>query len=201
MSYVRHNRVPGQGEEEIMSLTKRAILASAVLLGGIGTVGMSQVHAQMAMSGGGRSLGGYGATAISSYYSAGSSTYIPYSGNAHGFIPYRGGSAGGLGAQPIPRRLSQTSIGGVMMADTPIGGASLSGGMGGDARSGMSMGARSARGRQMLMPFGYEGGIGMGGMATMSGGMGRRPMSTGPGFGYPFRMPMNLGGSSSMAMP
>ena len=86
------------------------------------------------------------------------------------------------------------------MAQTPIGGASLAGGMGG---GGMSMGARPGRGRTVLMPFGYEGGIGMGGMTTMAGGMGGRQMATptGPGFGYPFRMPMSLGGSSSMSMP
>ena len=101
----------------------------------------------MAMSGsGGRSLGGYGASTISSYYGGGSTAYLPYSGNAHGFVPYRGGSGGGLGVQPIARRLPQSSIGGTMMADTPIGGASLSGGMGGGARGGMGMGAGSGRG-------------------------------------------------------
>ena len=119
----------------------------------------------------------------------------------HGFVPYRGGSGGGLGVQPIARRLPQSTIGGTMMANTPIGGASLSGAMGGDRRSGMGMGTGPGRG--MLVPFGYEGGIGMGGMSSMSGGMGdrRMPTSTGPGFGYPFRVPMSLGGSSSMAMP
>jgi hypothetical protein len=85
-----------------------------------------------------------------------------------------------------------------MMAETPIGGASLSGGMLGATRSGMSMGTRSGRGREMLLPFGFEGGAGMGGMA---GGMRARPMPTGPGFGYPFVLPMSLGGSSSMSMP
>jgi hypothetical protein len=188
-------------EEPLMRATQRAIQATVLLLGAAATADMSHVHAQMAMPGGGRSLGGYGAPAISSYYSGGSSTYIPYSCNAHGFIPYRGesGSGGGLGAQPISRRLSQTSVGGAMMAQTPIGGASLASGMG----SGMSMGARSGRSRALLMPFGYEGGIGMGGMAPMTGGMGARPTATptGPGFGYPFRMPVSLGGSSSMSMP
>jgi hypothetical protein len=190
-----------QREAMLMISGKPAIRAIVLLLAGIATPDVCPVRAQMAMPGGGRSLGGYGAPAISSYYSGGSSTYIPYSGNAHGFIPYRGesGSGGGLGAQPIPRRLSQTSVGGAMMAQTPIGGASLASGMG----SGVSMGARSGRSRALLMPFGYEGGIGMGGMAPMTGGMGARPTATptGPGFGYPFRMPMSLGGSSSMSMP
>jgi hypothetical protein len=56
-------------------------------------------------------------------------------------------------------------------------------------------------GRGLMLPFGYEGGTGMGAMGSMPGGTGPRPMSTGPGFGYPFRMPLNLGGASSMAMP
>jgi hypothetical protein len=168
---------------------------------------MPPARAQMAMpgSGGGRSLGGYGASAIGSYYGNGGSVYVPYSGNSHGFLPYRGGSGsgsgGGLGAAPIARRLPQTAIGGVLMADTPIGGASLSGAMGGDTRGSMSMKARSGRDRALLVPFGYEGGIGMGGIGGMPGTMGPRRMSPGPGFGSPFRMPIPLGGASSMAMP
>jgi hypothetical protein len=92
-----------------------------------------------------------------------------------------------------------------MMASTPIGGASLSGGMGAGTRGGMRMDSRA--GGRPLVPFGYEGGIGIG----MSGGMTAAPMSrqagmrrsaSGPGFGYPFRMPPGLGGTSSgMAMP
>ena len=52
------------------------------------------------------------------------------------------------------------------------------------------------------IPFGYEGGIGMGGMGMTSFGQ-RGPMrpGPGPGFGYPFRMPAPLPGSSSMSMP
>jgi hypothetical protein len=84
------------------------------------------------------------------------------------------------------------------MASTPIGGASLSGGMG----TGMGMG--SAIGARGLVPFGYEGGLGMGGGLTAmpmprSGAL--RQGTTGPGFGYPFRMPPSLTGPSSMTMP
>jgi len=150
--------------------------------------------AQMAMSRGGRSLGGYGASASPS---AGGSSggYIPYMGNASGFIPYSGGRGGGLGVQPIPRRLSTTSIGGSEMASTPIGGASVQGM--GRGRDDTAMGA----GRRSLLPFGYEGGIGMGGMSpTSRSGMGaRRPY--GPGFGYPFQLPTVFPGSASMSMP
>ncbi len=174
--------------------------AALLAVAGIVAAGTPSARAQMAMPGaGGRSLGGYGASSIASYYSGGSTAYLPYSGNAHGFVPYRGGSGGGLGVQPIARRLPQASIGGTMMAETPIGGGSLSGGMGGGARGGMGMGAGSGRG--ILLPFGYEGGLGMRGMAPMSGGISTRRMSAGPGFGYPFRVPMSLGSSSSMSMP
>jgi hypothetical protein len=182
----------------------RIQFAGLIAIAGLLASGTPSARAQMAMSGaGGRSLGGYGSSAISSYYGGGSTAYLPYSGNAHGFVPYRGGSGGGLGVQPVARGLPRSSIGGTGMNATPIGGGSLSGGMGGDRRGGMGMGISSGRG--MLVPFGYEGGIGsgMGGMSTMSRGRGdgRVSTSTGPGFGYPFRTPPSLGGASSMAMP
>jgi hypothetical protein len=156
-------------------------------------------RAQMAMSGGGRSLGGYGASTVGSYYSGGGGGYIPYMGNGSGFVPYRSGQGGGMGVQPVRRQLPQTSIGGQLMAETPIGGASLSS-MGGSPRGGMAVGSRPARG--LGIPFGYEGGIGMGGTGMTSpgqrGGMRPRP---GPGFGYPFRVSAPLPGTSSMSMP
>ena len=165
-----------------------------VALAAVLAAGIPSARAQMAMSGSSRSLGGYGGSTITSYYGGGSTAYVPYSGNAHGFIPYRGMSGGASGMLSIPRRLPQTAIGGTMMADTPIGGASLAGG-------GMGMGTRTGRGP--LLPFGYEGGVGMGSVAPRSGGMGARARSTGtgPGFGYPFRMPPNRGGAGSMSMP
>lgn len=156
-------------------------------------------RAQMSMSGGGRSLGGYGASTIGSSYAGGGGGYIPYMGNGSGFVPYRSGQGGGMGVQPMRRQLPQTSIGGRMMAETPIGGASLSS-MAGSPRGGMAMGSRSPRG--VGIPFGYEGGIGMGGMGmTSAGGRGSMRPGPGPGFGYPFRMPAPLPGSSSMSMP
>lgn len=162
----------------------------------------SSSRAQMSMTGGGRSLGGYGTATISSYYGGGGGGYVPYNGRASGFVPYSGDFGGGIGSRPIPRRLPQTPIGGVMMAETPIGGSSLSGGI--STRGAMGMGGRSS-GARTFLPFGYEGGIGMsGGMSVMpSAGAGRMRRSTaGPGFGYPFRMPPSLlSGSSSMAMP
>ncbi len=156
-------------------------------------------RAQMSMSGGGRSLGGYGASTIGSYYGGGGGGYVPYMGNGSGFVAYRGGQGGGMGVQPIRRQLPQTSIGGRAMAETPIGGASLSS-MAGSSRGGMEMGSRSPRG--LGIPFGYEGGIGMGsmGMSPVGSRGGMRP-GPGPGFGYPFRMPAPLPGSPSMSMP
>lgn len=166
----------------------------AVLL----ATGSPSARAQVGMSGAGRSLGGYGASAIRQYYSSGMGSYMPYNGNASGFIPYRGGPAGGLGVQPVPRRLPQTPIGGVSMPVTPIGGASLSPGMNAGTRGGMGTGSRRS-----LVPFGYEGGIGMGGMIgtpmTRQGSMRRSP--SGPGFGYPFSMPPDLlGAPTGMAI-
>jgi hypothetical protein len=158
--------------------------------------GTPAARAQMSMSGSGRSLGGYGASTIASYYGGVSPAYLPYNGNAHGFLAYRGGSGSGLGSgvAPIPRRLPQTSIGGAMMSATPIGGASLGG------AGGMSGGRGRARG--LGLPFGYEGGISGGGMAPMSRGMSPPRPSLGPGFGSPFRVPMSLGsGTSPMSMP
>jgi hypothetical protein len=148
----------------------------------------------MAMPGTGRSLGGYGAATISSYYGGTAGGYMPYNGGGSGYLPYRGGSAGGMGVQPIPRRLPESTIGGVMMPTTPIGGASLSGGMGANARPGMGTMARS--GPRSFTPFGYETG-----MSTMSGASATRRAPSGPGFGYPFRMPPSLTGTSSMSMP
>ena len=102
----------------------------------------SPSRAQMSMTDGGRSLGGYGTATISSYYGGGGGGYVPYNGRAGGFVPYSGDFGGGIGSRPIPRRLPQTPIGGVMMAETPIGGATLSGSMG--ARGAMGMGADRA---------------------------------------------------------
>jgi hypothetical protein len=182
----------------------KLIWAGLLAIAGTSASGLPSARAQMAMPGaGGRSLGGYGASAISSYYGGGSTVYVPYSGNSHGFVPYSGGNGGGLGVQRIPRRLSSTTIGGAMMAQTPIGGASLSGGMGGSTRGGMGMGPGT--GPRGLVPFGYEGGVGMGGGMSgmpMTRQGGTRQSATGPGFGYPFRMPPSLtGAGTSMSMP
>ena len=176
-------------------------LASAIAWGAV--AGTTPARAQMAMPGSGRSLGGYGAATISSYYGGGGGGYLPYNGRASGFVPYRGnGIGGGMSTQPIPRRLPQTPIGGVMMAETPIGGASLSSGMRGGNGRGGAMGTRPES--RTLVPFGYEGGIGMGNriIGTPMTRQDRSRRATGPGFGYPFRIPPSLsGGSPSMAMP
>ena len=185
-----------------MRSTMRALLAVVLSIRGIVAFGPSQARAQMAMPSSNRSLGGYGASTLSSYSGGGNGGYLPYNGRASGFVPYAGSYGGGLGVQPIPRRLPQTSIGGAMMAETPIGGSSLSGGMGGAARGGMGMGSRS--GSRTLVPFGYEGGIGVGsGMigTPMTKRSGMRRSAPGPGFGYPFRMPPDLTTGSSMSMP
>jgi hypothetical protein len=161
----------------------------------VAVVATPDARAQMSTSGGRGSLGGYGAATIGQYYSSGMGTYIPYNGNASGFVPYQGGYAGGLGIQPIARRLPQTSIGGLSMAMTSIGGASLPGGMAARTRDGMGMGSSAAR--RSFAPFGYEGAIGIGGMIgtpmTRQAGMQRKP--SGPGFGYPFQMPADLQGA------
>jgi hypothetical protein len=167
----------------------RVILSALFALGGILTIGPPSATAQMAgMAGAGRSLGGYGAASIASYYGGTGGGYLPYAGGGGGFVPYRGGPGGGMGLPPVARATPSTSIGGAMMSATPIGGASLSG-----------MGMPARMGRRTLIPFGYEGGLGMGGMPSARPG-GMREAS-GPGFGYPFRMPPSLPGTSSMGMP
>ncbi|MGC8638797.1 MAG: hypothetical protein ACP5XB_02830 [Isosphaeraceae bacterium] len=159
----------------------------------LGATGTSATRAQMVTPGAGRSLGGYGAVTISRYYSNDMSSYIPYSGS--NYITYRGGYAGGLGAPPISRRLPQTPLGGFSMPTTSIGGTSLTGGLTSGAGG---MGAAAGRGG--YLPFGYEGGIGIGGgmigtPMTRQAGMGRKP--AGPGFGSPFRMPPDLPGAAA----
>ena len=155
-----------------MRSAKWAILMAIGVLWAVLAIGPSPVRGQMAMPGAGRSLGGYGASTISSYYGESGGGYLPYSGGGSGFVPYRGGPGGEMGVVPIPRQVPTTPIGGVMRGGTPIGGALLSGTMGMDSRGGMGMGSRSRP--RALVPFGYEGGLGgMSGMsATMPGGIG-----------------------------
>jgi hypothetical protein len=69
-------------------------------------------------------------------------------------------------------------------------------------RGSMDMGSKGRPRR--YMPFRSPGNMGMGaGMSSMpaSRASGNPPVSTGPGFGYPFRMPPSLPGSGSMSMP
>lgn len=174
------------------------VLRDALLVGGVLAVDVSPAMWQMTVSGSGRSLGGYGASAAASYYGGGG--YMPYNGSG-GYIPFRGGYGAGMGALPVPRLLPQTPIGGVMTSSTPIGGASLAGGMGRTSRD--AMGAESRTTVRTPLPFGDAGGLGMGGLGTMTtsgiGVTGQAP--PGPGFGYPFRMPPPLPGTSSLSMP
>ena len=169
-------------------------MTRVVLLAILGIGAIRTASAQMAMSGGGRSLGGYGAATISSYYGNGGG-YVPYNGRAGAIIPT------GMSAATPPRTIPNVAIGGAsMVAATPIGGISAAAGMGMGMGMGRGMEARSGpRSYAPLLP-----GAGMG----MGGGMGSRPGSvaigrgpSGPGFGYPFRMPLEFGGSSTMGMP
>jgi hypothetical protein len=185
-----------------MPATIRAFLMGGITLGITLVSDTSSARAQMGMSGAGRSLGGYGAGTITSYYGGTSTTYVPYNGDASGFIPYNRGFGDEMSTRPALRRIPETPIGGVMTAETPIGGASLTGGMGAAPRGGMGMGSQSRP--RTYMPFGVGGGMGMGaGMVSIptsrASGMLRGP--SGPGFGYPFRMPPSLTGAGSMSMP
>ena len=72
----------------------RAALASILVIGMSFMLGMSSARAQMSMTGGGRSLGGYGTATISSYYGGGGGGYVPYNGRASGFVPYSGDYGG-----------------------------------------------------------------------------------------------------------
>ncbi len=189
-------------------MTNPAILAGLLVLGGMAAIGPSPAGAQMAMSSGGRSLGGYGAGTISSYYGNGGG-YMPTGGRGGGVLPL-GGGPGVMGTPPAPRMIPQTAIGGAsMVAATPIGGISATGGMSMGARRGSGMGtgmgARSRPGRRAYAPLLPGGGMGTGLMTGTSGmGIGRGRAPAGPGFGYPFRSPLEFGGGgggSGMGMP
>ncbi|MHC5544172.1 hypothetical protein ACYOEI_38585, partial [Singulisphaera rosea] len=155
-------------------------LPRRLLLLGIALLPPSVCQAQMSISAGSRSLGGYGSTAISSYYGTSGGGYLPYNGGGAGFIPYRGSSDGALGTQPISRRLPQTPFGGASMAETPIGGASLSGNM--SSGSSRNPGLIAGQAPRTYIPFGYEGGVGAAaGMSAMtSPGRGRTGPRPGP---------------------
>ena len=156
-------------------------------------------RAQMTMSGGGRSLGGYGAATITSYYSNGNG-YVP-SGGRGGVLPLRGG-AGVMGTPRATRPIPPTAIGGAsMVASTPIGGISSGGGMGMGSRDGPGIGSGPRSGRRAYAPLLPGGGAGMAPMGGSTGSIGGRSPA-GPGFGSPFRVPPDFGGgTSAMAMP
>ncbi|WP_435016064.1 hypothetical protein TA3x_003624 [Tundrisphaera sp. TA3] len=132
---------------------------------------------QMGSMGGGRSLGGYGGPAISSYYAGRGSAYAPYAGGGGAYAPP---VAPMRPAVPIPR-------GG---PDTAIGGASSPGMAGG---SGMGAASRSPR---RALPI--AGGMGMGTPVGMPMTGATQPLrgTRGPGLGWPFRMPPALPGRS-----
>ncbi len=162
-----------------------------VVLGGVLLVVTGAARAQSARSVRGRSLGGYGAATIGRYYSSGTTAYIPYSGGG-GYVPYQGGPGGGFAIRSVSRALPQTPIGGTSMTATPIGGASL-----------RSAAQTSGDGGRRFESFRFSSGLGL---DTIGRPMTRqsdpRRGSTGPGFGYPFRVPPELvigsGGASSM---
>jgi hypothetical protein len=138
---------------------------------------------QMGMSGGRRSLGGYGAATIGSYYGSNTGGYVPYNGKAGGFVPFRGDS---LGVQPSRR------------PTTPIGGASALGMAIGSREPMRSMARRAPTFRPFYGPMNEPSWMGMG---LEMGRMTRSPL--GPGLGYPFTMPPTLSGglAGGMAMP
>jgi len=187
----------------MMESTMRRALLGSLALGWLAAVVPPPARSQMAMSGG-RPLGGYGASTITSYYGSGGG-YIPYNGHGGSILPSNGGSGGVMSGQPTPRMIPQIPIGGAsMVAATPIGGISAAGGMGMGmgSRGGMGRGMGARSGRRAYAPLLPGGGMGMGsGMgATRSGGMGQGRSAAGPGIGYPFRMPMEFGGGGSSAM-
>lgn len=171
-----------------MRLTWREVSAGMVLVGLVTTIGASKARAQSAMTGEGRSLGGYGGSMIATGSGMGmGGPVIPYAGNFGGFMPYRmgGGSLSfqSRGTSPMASGRTSFSL------------SSMSGGMG----QGLGMGSRT------FAPLGSPGAMGLGsgmglggGMSTMSGTgrMGVMP----PSFGYPFREPPSLVAPVSSAM-
>lgn len=136
----------------------------AVLLAGVaGLASVPSSRAQM------RSLGGYGASTIGSYYRSMGGPLIPYGGGQGGFVPYEGLQRRPSAPEVLaPRELPATPVGGVSMPTTPIGGASRVTGPG-----------------LFYQPLRYRGRFGTGGRAI-------RARDYGPGFGSPFRVPPSL---------
>jgi hypothetical protein len=195
-----------------MKASQRALVMGSLALAIGLVIDGPSARAQMGMPGSGRSLGGYGASTIGSYYAASSPVYVPYQGDMGGFIPYTGSGFGDpMNARPMPRAvpvtpiggtmMPQTPIGGTMMFETPIGGGMLSGGAVARPRGGMGMGPGSRA--RSSMPASIGGQMGMsGGMLSMPSTRGGSPRApSGPGLGYPFRMPPSLTGAGGMSMP
>lgn len=150
-----------------MSARRRTWTAVLTLCGLALMVEPLPARAQMA--GMRRSLGGYGAATIGSYYRNQGGPLIPYAGGQGGFIPYEGIEARQPAEMLTPRQISETPIGGVKPRATPIGGASR------------------MQGPNIYQPLNIPGGFGLGSPAPAT----RR---YGPGFGSPFRQPPRLGG-------
>jgi hypothetical protein len=147
-----------------MRIIRMTWFLAAILVGPFGLVGVPSAQAQM------RSLGGYGASSIGSYYGRGNGPLIPYAGGQGGFIPYEGLQRRAPADVVMRlRQVPQTSIGGASMSATPIGGASL------------------RKGPGIYQPFKYRGRFGTGGGSN-------RPRKYGPGFMSPFRRPPSLAG-------
>jgi hypothetical protein len=172
-----------------MRLTWREVRAVMVLVGLVATIGASKARAQSSLTGGSRSLGGYGGSMIATGSGMGmSGPVIPYAGNFGGFMPYRmgGGSLSFQSRGTSPMASGRTSF---SLSSTSGGMSSMSGGMG----QSLGMGSRT------FSPLGSQGGLGLGGgMSTMSGGgrMGVMP----PSFGNPFREPPSLVAPASSGM-
>jgi hypothetical protein len=143
--------------------------------------GWGTTTAQMAARGGSRSLGGYGASTISSYYSsAGGGTYIPYLGGQGGFIPYRGLEPRPAATRPRP------------LPGTPIGGASAM----------TRPGHMSRQETRLYSPFLHPVGLNPGGgMLPMPDPTSLRSRQGIPRLGYPFWQPPSLSGSGGSMGP
>jgi hypothetical protein len=165
----------------------RSILAGALTVIAFQVVEVHTASAQGFGSVG--SLGGYGgAMSTSDTGMATSGPIIPYAGKFGGFMPSRmgGGSLSFQSRGASSMGFSRTSF---SLSPASGGMTSMSGGMGGTARSLSSFGSRGGMG----LDRGWGTGGGM--RREMPGGSGAGVMP--PSFGYPFYQPPSLLGPSS----
>ena len=168
-----------------MRVDSRVSLLGALII--VGNMGFGASTAQAQGTGSSGSLGGYGAIMSGASTSMGNAN-IPYAGAFSGFMPFRMGGGGNLSFQTRGNSAMGSNRTSFSLMSTMSGGKGA--GFGSDSGFGSNSGSLSA---------GSGMGIGMGMSVGQGIGRSRSPGVMPPSFGYPFRQPPSLLGSSSGA--